>query len=557
MDQPVIKKDVALIGDDDNTIVNPVRGQRNNFDIKNSIVEDQLNALLAGLRFDNNGPGEGGSAVEIPENLKDKQTQMFNENQFNLLASNMMSINRTLPDYRSKMCRERAKEFKQLNAASIVIVFHNEAFSTLLRTLHSILNRSKLSLIREIILIDDMSEKDFLKKPLDAYLKRLNVETHLVHLKERSGLIKARLVGAEMAKAKILLFLDAHVEVTEGWLEPMLSRVTEDPKRIVAPIIDVISDDNFDYLTASAGVWGGFNWQMNFRWYPVPEREKKRNNYDESAPIETPTIAGGLFAIDKQFFNDIGTYDQNFKIWGSENIEISFRTWMCGGSLEIDPCSRVGHIFRKTTPYTFPGGTANIIYRNAARTAAVWMDEYKEFYYKMVPQALKVEMGDITERVELRKGLQCKSFRWYLENVYPEAPIPYDFKSLGAIKSVETKQCMDTKGNKKQGNPGMTGCHNGGGNQLFSISESGKIINDDNCLSHPSKLNFDRQVKINRCTTEKIPTSDQVFTYVNGKIIHKESGECLSLSADHNSIIFENCEDSNVLQKWEVEGYKE
>ena len=54
---------------------------------------------------------------------------------------------------------------------------------------------------------------------------------------------------------------------------------------------------------------------------------------------------------------------------------------MCGGVLEIIPCSHVGHIFRKRSPYKWRGGV-NVVKKNSVRLAEVWMDEYKNYYYE-------------------------------------------------------------------------------------------------------------------------------------------------------------------------------
>lgn len=68
---------------------------------------------------------------------------------------------------------------------------------------------------------------------------------------------------------------------------------------------------------------------------------------------------------------------------GGENLELSFKTWMCGGTLEIVPCSHVGHIFRKRSPYKWRTGV-NVLRRNSVRLAKVWMDEYAEYYFQRI-----------------------------------------------------------------------------------------------------------------------------------------------------------------------------
>ncbi len=69
------------------------------------------------------------------------------------------------------------------------------------------------------------------------------------------------------------------------------------------------------------------------------------------------------------------------EIWGAENLELSFKTWMCGGSLEIMPCSHIGHIYRKKSPYAHKVNNEFSLLRNLARLASVWLDDYAAFFF--------------------------------------------------------------------------------------------------------------------------------------------------------------------------------
>jgi len=80
--------------------------------------------------------------------------------------------------------------------------------------------------------------------------------------------------------------------------------------------------------------------------------------------------------------------------------------------------------------------------------------------------ARNVDVGDVSERIKLRERLKCKSFRWYLENIYPESPMPLDYYYLGDVKNVETQTCLDTMGRRTGENVGISYCHGLGGNQV-------------------------------------------------------------------------------------------
>ena len=189
---------------------------------------------------------------------------------------------------------------------------------------------------------------------LERYVAQFPV-VKIVRAPERTGLIRARLLGAAHASGDVLTYLDSHCECSEGWLEPMLDRIARNATTVVCPVIDIISDDTLQYQKSTYLAVGGFDWNLIFNWHSVPEREKKRRS-NQAEPVYSPTMAGGLFSIDRTFFEKLGSYDSGFDIWGGENLELSFKTWMCGGTLEIIPCSHVGHIFRKRSPYKWRSG---------------------------------------------------------------------------------------------------------------------------------------------------------------------------------------------------------
>jgi polypeptide N-acetylgalactosaminyltransferase len=76
----------------------------------------------------------------------------------------------------------------------------------LARTLHSIYNRTPHFLVREIILVNDNSTLPELNENLKEYTQKHfgDLVKHYV-LRERMGLINARMEGARIAKGQVLV----------------------------------------------------------------------------------------------------------------------------------------------------------------------------------------------------------------------------------------------------------------------------------------------------------------------------------------------------------------
>lgn len=64
------------------------------------IPERNTSFLAAVISRSHEGPGEMGKAVNIPKDDQGKMKELFKINQFNLMASDMIALNRSLPDVR-------------------------------------------------------------------------------------------------------------------------------------------------------------------------------------------------------------------------------------------------------------------------------------------------------------------------------------------------------------------------------------------------------------------------------------------------------------------------
>ncbi|XP_052461277.1 LOW QUALITY PROTEIN: polypeptide N-acetylgalactosaminyltransferase 5-like [Carassius gibelio] len=387
--------------------------------------------------------GQFGQLASVPRDKELDSRRCWSEGFFNVFLSEQIPIDRAIPDTRPQICSENLVH-DDLPSTSVIFCYVDEVWSTLLRSVHSVLNRSPSHLLKEIILVDDCSTKDYLMEQLDVYMSQFP-KVRIIRLKERQGLIRARIAGAAAATGEVLTFLDSHIECNVGWLEPLLERIYLDSKNAFCPVIEVISNKDMSYMLVDNFQRGIFRWPLVFGWSALPKEYIRKNQVKDSDPIRCPVMAGGLFSIDKSYFYELGAYDPGLDVWGGENMEISFKIWMCGGEIEIIPCSHVGHIFRGNNPYKFPKNRVNTVERNLARVAEVWLDEYKELFYGHGYHHLldKTEIGNLTEQIELRKKkkLKCKSFKWYLENVYPDLDAPL-VKAEGLIFSVGTKKCL-------------------------------------------------------------------------------------------------------------------
>lgn len=120
-----------------------------------------------------------------------------------------------------------------------------------------------------------------------------------------------------------------------NWLPPLLTRIALNRKTLAIPIVDGIEWNTLRHNTAYGGTLyrGIWEWGFLYKETELPQRERNLMKY-QTEPYKSPTVslirtivriltkkmiffqhAGGLLAIDKKWFFELGAYDPDIKIW--------------------------------------------------------------------------------------------------------------------------------------------------------------------------------------------------------------------------------------------------
>lgn len=212
-------------------------------------------------------PGHMGKPVILPSDLpldiQIKVNKSWEVYSFNEFVSSLIPLYRELPDIRPDHCRQ-LKYSDNLPVTSVIMVFHNEPFTLIMRSVFAVFKRTPAKLLGEIVLVDDFSDRAPLKKPLEEFISKYP-KIKLVRSPTRVGLIKARMIGCVNAEGPALVFMDAHIEVTPGWLEPLIDPLARNFNASTVPVVDALDGETLEYrynADPKTYMVGGFDWNL-------------------------------------------------------------------------------------------------------------------------------------------------------------------------------------------------------------------------------------------------------------------------------------------------------
>jgi GT2 family glycosyltransferase len=172
----------------------------------------------------------------------------------------------------------------------------------------------------------------------------------LIQLKENVGFAQGYNDGLERIKGKYehYLLLNSDVEVSPGYLSPLLSRIAAPTIAAVQPkILSHVNKTRFEH----AGASGGFIDKRGFpfcRGRIFDECETDNGQYNEAMPVFW--ASGACLLIKSSLFHEVDGFDGRF-FAHVEEIDLCWRLQHQGHQIWVEPSSTVYHLGGGTLSY--------------------------------------------------------------------------------------------------------------------------------------------------------------------------------------------------------------
>ena len=227
-----------------------------------------------------------------------------------------------------------------------VVILNWNGAELLTRFLPSVIEHSQVDGV-ELIVADNGSTDDSI-----SVLKNDFPQVTILPLEQNYGFARGYNEALQQIEADYYILLNSDVEVSAGWLEPMIEMLEEDDElAVVQPkIISWNQKDTFEY----AGAAGGFIDKLGFpfcRGRILNVLEKDEGQYDDVANIFW--ASGACMAIKASLYHKSGGLDSDF--WAHmEEIDLCWRLKNMGYQVRYTPYSKVFHLGGASLSYGNP-----------------------------------------------------------------------------------------------------------------------------------------------------------------------------------------------------------
>lgn len=196
----------------------------------------------------------------------------------------------------------------------------------------------------EILIIDDGSVDDSVSFLRDNY-----PQLRIIELGVNRGFAVAVNEGVRSSRYEILIMLNSDIQVTEMFLEPLLSHF--DDETIFAVSSKALSGDGKTLV--------GGRCVVEFKWGMI--RIKREQPCEE--PSFTFRASGGHSAFSKEKFLQLSGFDELFAPFYGEDEDICYRAWKRGWKIIYEPRSTVYHVPQSTIGRSFNRRYIDLIFR--------------------------------------------------------------------------------------------------------------------------------------------------------------------------------------------------